>query len=63
MLAKHRTNRSFDVISLRSTGQYSFARNYSKPGVLLAITHKKDLEALIRKIFSMHNMVESIFAQ
>ena len=51
----------FNVISFNGFGKRFFTRNYSKPGIVFAVTNKKYLEAFIRNIFSLKHMAEAIF--
>lgn len=63
VLAERLPDGSFYAVSVNSPGKCFFACHYSKPGVFLAVAHKKNLEVPIGNAFGTDNMVKTVFAQ
>ena len=63
VLAKRFPDDSFYAVPVTSSGKRFFAYHYSKPGVFLAVTHKKNLEVPIGNTFGTDDMVKTVFAQ
>lgn len=63
VLAKRLPDDSFYAVSVNSPGKRFFSCHYSKPGVFLAVTHKKNLEVPIGNAFGTDDMVKTVFAQ
>jgi len=60
---KHFPYDSFEAIPVYSARQKLLARDDPKPGMLLTIASKENLEVLIRDTFRMNYTVKTIYTQ